>query len=682
MGRKIVCPFCGIGCNLEIILENSTPTRTVVRANPSVNLRYACAKGLLTHKLLNHPDRLKKPLLRSSLEEDFREVSWSEALEITTQKLSEIVEKYGANAIAIICSGKILNEEAYLVQKFARTVLHTNNVDTCARLCHASSEVVLKSMLGYGSATVPLRDLDKADTIMIVGANPKTCHPVLWNLIKKNKRAVKLIVDAGLEEPAFDDFDIFLKPRPGTDFAWISGLARVIYEEGLYDFEFVKERTLGFEEFITSLKEYTSSYVEEVSGISWRRLRELVDFVRAGRRTIFIWGMGLTQYFHGTINVAALVNLALLTGNIGKPGSGLLPLRGQNNIQGVSDMGVSPYSLPGGYMLSDELARRKFEEAWGTKLPKEAGIPRSEILQEIMNGKIKALYVIGSNPALSDPQDSRKCFAKIAIQKLDLLIVQDIFMTETAKLAHVIFPAAMIGEKEGTLINAERRIQLTEKIIDPPGEALEDWKIILELAKRMGADWDYKSSEDIWNEIRRLISIFSGANYQRLKESNGLSWPIKPDGSDTPRLYVDGFPTPSKKAKFIPIRPPTNLIRPMKDYPILLITSRSLDHFNTGEMTRRINLNSDSMEVILSGADARKLDIRDGDLVRIISPYGSMEMPVKVDSSGIIPSGIARAYIHFFREYNLNKLIGGWEIDEKSKTPMLKTVQIRIEKND
>ncbi len=677
----IICPYCGVGCNIEIVVSNGKAVGTKITGrNPEVNGKYACIKGLSIHELLNHPERLKKPLIRHHNE--FKEISWDDALNYISDNLKDIISKYGPNSVGILCSGKILNEEAYLIQKFARTVIGTNNIDTCARLCHAASEEGLRKMLGYGAVSIWWQDLIEADNIMIVGENPQFSHPVLWNIINNKNRKAHLIVADSARKLPIKNVDVFLTPKPGTDLVWICGVANIIIKEKLYDEKFIKDNTIGFESFVKSTKWCTPDYVEKISGIKWEDIERIAHFISGGKRTIFIWGMGLTQHAHGSENVMALTNLALLTGNIGKTGAGVAPLRGQNNVQGAVDMGASPNMLPGYYPLSDEAVKLHFEETWNSSIPSSPGLTATEMIHNIADGKIKALYIIGENPVLSEPQSN---FVKWMLQNLELLIVQDIFMTETAKLANIILPAAMIGEKEGTVTNAARRIQITEKAVDPPGEAMEDWRIIVKLTKKMGYNWNYKTAESIWDEVRMLVPIFKGATYKRLKKGYGLFWPVySEEHPGTPRLYTNGFGFPDRRARFTPIYPPKIIITPTNEYPFLLVTCRLYEHFNTGEMTRRSKIltrASSNMFVFMNLEDANELGIKDGDTIKITSPYGSIVCPVKINIKNVyINKGTLAVPIHFFNQYNFNELISSYPLDPISKTPPLKTIPVKVEK--
>ncbi len=658
---KVVCPFCGVGCNLRVCFNGKVKTTAI--ENPEVNGRRICIKGANFHHLLKSEERLKKPLLKEGGE--FVEVSWREAINVVAEKLKELSPKVG-----FLCSGKILNEEAYLAQKLCR-VLGTNNIDTCARLCHAASEAALSRMLGYGAATVCWKDFERAEVILTVGENIRFSHPVLWNRIKDRKDKTVITADAGREIEA----DVRLNPVPGTDIIWICAVAKTLIERGWIDRNFVESRTVGFRVFERSLSWCTPELVESC-GVSLDKVEEVAELIR--RRTIFVWGMGLTQHPHGTKSVMALVNLALLTGNVGREGCGLAPLRGQNNVQGVGDCGANPDQLPGHYRVEDETMRKHFESYWGFKINEKAGLTATEMIHAIAREKIRMLYVIGENPVLSEPQSD---VVRWMLESLDFLVVQDIFMTETAKLADVVLPAAMIGEKEGTCVNALRKIQYTHKICDPPGSAMEDWRIILEVARKVGCEWNYVKAEDIWNEVRECTPIFKDADYESLKSSFGLSWPVE-GGRETERLYEISFNNADGKAKFQEIQKPGFFIRPTPDYPFVLVTCRLYEHFNSGEMSRRIPSLEKLAEkgcVYLNDRDAASLRIGDGQDVIVHTPYGSLKAKARVGMKKMkIREGVILVPIHFFRECNFNRLMGAYPEDPMSKTPPLKTSPANI----
>ncbi len=671
----IVCPICGVGCNTELVLKNGKPTKVVVKGrNPDLNDKFVCIKGLIVPDMLNHSERLKKPLYKE--DDEFKEASWEKILKLTSEKLEEILNKYGSESIGVLTSGKILNEEAYLAQKFARTVLKTHNVDQCARLCHSPSEVGLRMQFGYGAVSACLNDFAEAEIIVLIGANTRFTHPGVWNKLKKTK---KTLIVADVFE-TFPNADIKIEPSPGTDLVWLNGLSKIIIDNNLYDQKFIEERTIGFEGLKRKINLYNDKYVKEISNISYEQLLSIAHLI-SKKRTIFIWGMGLTQHANGTKAVLSVGNLALLTGNVGKKGTGVVPLRGQNNVQGASDMGCSPFTLPGGYETSDNGVQAHFEGFWNTSLPKKSGLSATEMIHKILDGKVKSLYIIGENPILSEPQSA---FVKWMFRNLDLLIVQDIFLTETAKFAHVIFPAAALGEKRGTLTNAHRRIQFTEKAVNPPQDAKPDWQIIQNLANSMGQNWHYKNTEEIWNEIREIAPIFRGASYSHLKNSQGLFWPIYNEtNKGSRRLYLERFSFKDGRARFFPIDLPSTYTKTTKDFPYMMVTHRLYEQFNTGEMTLRSKITSKNVKngfVALNESDANALNLEEKSLIRINSPYGSITSPIKILKGMRVPKGFIFAPIHFSKFTDFNELTSTYPLDPLARMPSLKKIPVNIEK--
>ena len=673
----IVCPYCGVGCNTELVIEDGKAVKVIARGrNPDLNGKFVCIKGLIVADVLNHESRLNKPLLK--IKNDFEESNWSNAIKTTANKLKELIEKFGRNSIGILVSGKISNEEAYLAQKFARTVIKTNNIDTCARLCHSPSEVALKMQFGYGAVSACINDFIKAEVVMLIGANTRFTHPGVWNVLRKREKKSILIVADIFD--AISSRDIKITPNPSTDLIWINGLAKIIIDKQTYDKQFINNKTIGFESFKKSLEIYDKETVERISNVPYAQLEEIADLI-SKKKTIFVWGMGLTQHANGTDAVLSIGNLAMLTGNIGKKGAGVVPLRGQNNVQGVVDMGANPFGLTSGYSLTDKGALTHFEGFWNTILSDKSGLSATEMIHRIIDGKIKALYVIGENPAFSEPQSA---FVKWMLRTLELLIVQDIFFTETAKYANVIFPAAALGEKEGTYTNAHRRIQFSEKAVNPPGNAKADWEIIQDLAISMGHQWNYKNSEEIWDEIRQIAPIFRGASYSRLKTSYGLFWPIyNEQDKGTKRLYVDRFMFSDNRARFYPIKIPSIFTHTTNEYPFMLVTHRLYEQFNTGEMTLRSKITSKRVNkgfVALNESDANSFDLQDDSSIRINSPYGSVVSPIKIIKGMKVPKGYIFAPIHFFKYTNFNELTSTYPLDPKAHMPSLKKIPVNIEK--
>jgi len=675
----IVCPYCGVGCNLELTLdEDGRPFKSKASGrNPDLNAKYLCVKGFTVHELLNHAERLTQPYIRKV--DKLELVSWEEAVATATNGLKKIIKKYGPESVGMLCSGKILNEEAYLSQKFQRAVIGSNHVDNCARLCHGPSEAALRQQLGYGAVSTFLEDFEATDTVFVVGAHTTFTHPVIWMQVKKRARkgGLNLILADPRETDLVKNAAIHLTVKPGMDIFWLKALVKIIIDKGWHDQAFCEKQTIGFNAVCQSVEGFDIEAACRRTGVRREELEKAAELI-SNKKTIFIWGMGLTQHAHGTDNITALVNLALLTGNIGKPGCGLAPLRGQNNVQGAGDMGALPNLLAGHMQVDDEAARIHVGAIWGVKIPSEPGLAAPEMIHDIASRKIRALYIVGENPAVSEPQSN---FVTWMLHQLDLLIVQDIFANETSKYAHIVLPAAAVGEKEGTYTNAARRVQYTAAGISPPGEAKPDWEIFQKMANAMGADWHYNSTEDIWEEIRQVAPEFSGISHKRLRKSAGIFWPCYHETHPgTPRLYEDGFGFRDRRARFLPVELPDTLMEPTEDYPYVLITGRLLEHFNTGEMSRRTTKLSKlkpASYLDMNPDDAKEAGLSDKDTVRMTSPYGEVRLPLKLEAS--LQRGYLFAPIHF-AEPNFNVLMSAVPIDPKARMPALKVVPVKVQK--
>ena len=676
----VICPYCGVGCNLELALdENGRPAKSSATGrNPELNAKYACVKGFTVYELLNHPERLTQPYIRKV--DKLELVSWEDAIGAASRALKATIDKHGPESVGLLCSGKILNEEAYLSQKFQRAIIGNNHIDNCARLCHGPSEAALRQQLGYGAVSTFLEDYDAAETVFLVGAHTTYTHPVIWLQVKKRakKGGLNLILADPRETDLVKNATVHLQVKPGTDIFWINALQKIIIDKSWHDQEFCDKQTIAFDALSESVADLDIDNACRRAGVSRKDLEKTAELIH-GKKTIFIWGMGLTQHAHGTDNITALVNLALLTGNIGKPGCGLSPLRGQNNVQGAGDMGALPNMLAGHMEVADQAARVHVGAIWRAQVPSSRGLAAPEMIHDIASRKIRALYVIGENPAVSEPQSN---FVTWMLQKLDLLIVQDIFPNETSRYAHIVLPAATVGEKDGTFTNAARRVQYTAAGLKPPGEAKPDWQILQELANAMGADWQYTSSEDIWEEIRRAAPVFSGISHARLRESNGIFWPCYDESHPgTPRLYEDGFGFRDRRARFFPVDLPDTLMEPTEAYPYILITGRLLEHFNTGEMSRRTTKLSKlkpASYLDMNPTDAEAAGLAENDTVRMTSPHGTVLLPLKIDAS--LQRGYLFAPIHY-NEPNFNSLMSAVPIDPKARMPALKVVPVKVEKH-
>ncbi|NLY70380.1 MAG: formate dehydrogenase subunit alpha [Clostridiales bacterium] len=663
------CPYCSVGCQLEL----HTRGNVVVGVEPAFgasNNGILCVKGKFAYDFINNPDRLKTPLIRKNGE--LVEATWDEALDLIVSKVTEIKDKYGPDAFAGTSGSRVTNEENYIFQKFVRTVFGTNNVDNCARLCHSSSVTGLGKVLGSAAMTNSISEVKDADTILVIGSNTSAAHPVLAMRIGQAvRKGAKLIVIDPRRIPLAEDADIFLQIAPGTNIALINSMMNVIIEEGLYDEEYVKNKTEGFEELKAKVKEYTPEKAAEICGVDAEDIRKAARMYAEAENSPIYYAMGITQFTDGTNNVLNLSSLALICGKVGKYGSGINPLRGQNNVQGACDMGVLPGDYPGYQKVSDPDSVKKFSEAWGVDLPTTPGVTLTEI-----DDRIKCLYIMGEDPMLTFPHlgDVEK-----KLKDLELLVVQDIFLTETAKLADVVLPAASYAEKDGTFTNTERRVQKIRKAVNPPGEAKADWEIIDELMKRFGYNNNYSSVEDIFDEMRKLTPSYAGITYERLEELGSLQWPCpSEDHPGTPILHTDKFAR-GDKALLVPTDYDKPAELPDDDYPLLLTTGRVLYHYQGSSMTGKsegINKLSEKSFIEIHPNDAEKLGICDKDMVVVESRRGTVTIEAIVTDS--IKEGVVFMPFHFVSG-SANSLTNH-ALDPSSKIPEYKVSAVRIKK--
>lgn len=613
-----ICPYCGCGCPIELNVKDNE----VIKVTSTEAL---CVKGRFGFDFINHADRLKIPLIKEASGE-FREATWDEALDLIATKFSEIKSVFGSDSIAGISSARCTNEENYLFQKFMRAVIGTNNIDHCARLCHASTVAGLAIAFGSGAMTNSIDEISNADCILVIGSNTTESHPIIGLKIKQAvKNGAKLIVADPRRIELAKLADLHLQFRCGTDVAWLNGMAQIIISEGLCNEGFIAERCEGFEELKKAVAEYTPEKTEEITGIP------IDDLIRAARiyaqaeKASIIYSMGITQHTSGVNNVFAIANLAMLTGNVGKESSGVNPLRGQNNVQGACDMGALPGLYPGYQKVTE--AKTKFSALWGVNLPDTPGFTMLEMFAEC-GKKIKLMYILGENPMVSDPDITH---IESSLKSLDFLVVQDIFLTETAKLADVVLPACTFSEKDGTFTNTERRVQLARKALQPIGQSKEDSTIIIELANKMGYKMNYISSSDIMDEIARLTPIYGGISYKRLEEKS-LQWPcLDQSHPGTKFLHKDKFS--GGLGKFQPIKYKPSAETQDEEYPFLLTTGRMLYHYHTGSMTRRSKgLNDICKEgyVEINPKDADFFKIQEADLVSVSSRRGRIKIKAKI----------------------------------------------------
>jgi formate dehydrogenase alpha subunit len=653
---ETICPYCGVGCSLYLGIRSNKIVSA--RGNPdgSTNKGSLCVKGRWGYDFIAHPERLTTPLIRISgtprgaahdgqVREIFREATWDEALEMVSKKLLKIKQTYGPDSLAALSSAKCTNEDNYVMQKFTRAVLGTNNIDHCARLCHASTVVGAIAAFGQGAMSNSYRDFEKTDLFFVIGSNTTECHPIIGSIIKRRIKfdGAKLIVvdprSIELDEHATVD----LHHKPGTDVALLNGLMHVIIRDGLENKDFIQERTEDFEEMRQLVEKYTPEVVEEITGVPQSDLEAAAHLFGEAKSACILYGMGITQHTTGTDNVKSVANLLLLTGNIGREGTGFSPLRGQNNVQGACDLGALPNVYPGYQKVDDPLVRAKFEAAWGCELSNRPGITVTDIADAIYRGDIKGLYVMGENPMLSEPYLEH---TERAFEQLGFLVVQDIFLSETAWLADVVLPAVAFAEKDGTFTNTERRVQRIRQALMPPGEAKADWQIISALAEKMGWSFDYQSAAQIMEEIASLTPIYGGIRFSRLDEG-GLQWPC-PDTSHpgTSFLHQGSFARGLGKFHAIDYIPPAESIS--KSYPLILTTGRVLEHWHTGTMSRRskvlVELRPEGTAE-MHPSDATKLGLIEHDLVALTSKRGRLETTLHITEKS--PPGVVFMPFHW-----------------------------------
>ena len=668
---KTTCPYCGVGCQMYLGIKDEQVISVRGDRDNNVNSGRLCVKGRFgVAEYIHHPERLSSSMVKRN--GNLEETSWKEALDLVARRLSS----YKSDEVAVISSAKCTNEENYVTQKFARAVLGTNSIDHCARLCHAPSVAGLAQTFGSGAMTNSISEIGDARCILAIGTNTTEAHPIIGMEIKKAvRKGGKLIVANPREIELIRHAEIWLRHRPGTDVALLMGMCRVIVDEGLLDSSFITERCENFDTFKGSLKSFDLGFVEQVTGVPKDKITEAARIYATNSPATILYAMGITQHSHGTDNVIATANLAMLTGNIGKPGAGVNPLRGQNNVQGACDMGVLPSVYSGYQSVADSAIREKFETAWGCSLPPEPGLTITEILDAAYYGQIKAIYIMGENPVLSEPQAKH---AVEALKKLELLVVQDIFLTETARLAHVVLPGVTFAEKDGTFTNTERRVQLVRKAIEPIGNSKPDWWITCQIAQRMGSKgFDFAHPSQIMEEITSLTPSYGGISYERL-EKGGLQWPCPTEEHPgTPILHTLLFTR--GKGRFMPLQYKSSIELPDDDYPLILTTGRSLFHFHTGTMTRKVkglNIFRGEELVEINPKNALNLGIADGEMVRVVSRRGAVTAKARVTEAS--PAGVVFMTFHF-AESPTNQLTSP-ALDPVAKIPEYKVCAVRIER--
>jgi formate dehydrogenase alpha subunit len=670
-----ICPYCGVGCGLYIAVEDGRAVGLEYMPEHPVSEGSLCPKGNAVLEVLNHPDRLQHPMKKTN--GGWERISWDEALDLVAGRMRTIRDSRSADSLGFLASAKCTNEENYLFQKLAR-LLGTNNVDHCARLCHAPTLVGLARAFGSGAMTNPIPDLANSDCFFIIGSNLAENHaPVArWVLKAKDKGARVIVADPRLTPTAWLA-DTFLPIRPGSDVALLNGMMHVIVEEGLTDQDFIAQRTSGYDELVKVVQDYTPDDVAHITGVPPALIIEAARAYGKAPSAAIVYCMGITQHTTGSDNVAACANLALICGQVGRPGAGLWPLRGQNNVQGACDMGALAEFYPGYWRLNDPQATKAFSQAWGSNsLSASPGLTVVEMMDAAAAGEVKAMYIMGENPLLSDPNAGH---VRRALEALDFLVVQDIFLTETAQLADVILPAAAWAEKEGTFTSTGRRVQWSHRAVSPPGEACDDLWIISQVAQRLGLDFDYSSAGAVLSEINQLVPSYGGIAPQRIADViGGLSWPCPDaDHPGTSILHTKAFPTPDGRARLAPVRytPPAEEIS--DGFPLVLTTGRVAVHHNAGSMTRRspsLLERAPELFIEINPSDAAQLGIAEGEAVAITTARGDTMAKARVTDR--VRAGAAFMPFHFS---GTNQLTID-ALDAEAKIPEFKVAACQVSK--
>jgi formate dehydrogenase major subunit len=641
-----VCPYCGVGCQITYKIKEERIAFVDGREGPA-NENRLCVKGRFGFDYVTHPQRLTRPLIRlpgapkgmnvdpSNPYTHFRDATWEEALDFAASGLTKARDTHGPSSLAGFGSAKCSNEEAYLFQKLVRTGFRTNNVDHCTRLCHASSVAALMEGIGSGAVTASFNEALNADVILIIGANPTENHPVAATYFKQAaKRGATLIVADPRGQAMKQHATHMLQFRPGSDVSMLNAIMNVIVSEGLHDKQYIQAQTEGFEQLAEHLKPFTPEAMAPICGIDAETLRAVARAWGNASRAMVFWGMGISQHIHGTDNSRCLISLVMICGQVGRPGTGLHPLRGQNNVQGASDAGLIPMVFPDYQSVANPEIRTNFELLWNTDLDPKPGLTVVEIVNAAYDGKIKAMYIMGENPAMSDPDAAH---AREGLARLDHCVVQDIFLTETAMFADVVLPATAWPEKNGTVTNTNRTVQMGRKALAAPGDAREDWWITQAIAQRMGLGWNYAGPHEVFAEMKRGMPSLDNITWERLERESAVTYPCDaPDKPGNVVVFGDGFPTPSRRAKLVPASIVSPAEIPDADFPMVLTTGRQLEHWHTGAMTRRAS-NLDALEpaptAALNPRTLARLGINAGDRIRVVTRRGEIELWARADEA-------------------------------------------------
>jgi len=673
-----ICPYCGCGCGFNLVNVDGELVGIEPWKRSPVNEGKLCPKGNFAHEFVHRDDRLTKPLIKENGE--FREATWDEALDLVASKLNEIRE-VDPRALAFLASARCSNEENYLMQKLVRTVVGTNNIDHCARLCHGPTVSGLAQSFGSGAMTNTIKDIGESDCIFVIGSNAIEQHPLIGRrIVQAKERGAKIIVADPRYTPTAKLADLYIPFQSGTNIAILNSMMNVIIEEGLEDKDFIEKRTKGYEELKEVVKNYDPESTEKITRAPADKIREAaIAYAKAGSAAL-LYSMGITQHTTGTDNVLSTSNLAMLTGNLGKRGAGVNPLRGQNNVQGACDMGALPVAYPGYQAVALEANSDKMCSLWDCgDLSSQPGLTVVEMMNAAYDGSVKGMYLMGENPMLSDPDTQH---VEESLKKLDFFVVQDIFLTETAALADVVLPATSWAEKDGTFTNTERRVQYIRKAIEPIADVRPDWEIICDIAKRMGSDlFKFTSPQEIFEEVRTIAPQYGGMNKERLEKPEALHWPCPhEDHPGTPILHSEQFATPDGLGIFFPLEHRDAAELPNDEYPFTLTTGRILFHWHTGSMTRRSDtLHNEVPEgyVEINTDDAQRLGIKNKETVKVSTRRGEIEVPARVTDD--IVAGIIFIPFHF-AEHSANVLTSADHLDPASKMPEFKVSAAAVEK--
>jgi len=670
---KTVCTYCGVGCSYDVW----TKDRKILKIEPlhgEANQISTCVKGKFGWDFVNHKDRLQKPLLREG--NGFREASWEEALSFVTSKLGKIKQQYGPDSIGVIVSSKATNEDGFLMQKFARAVIGTNNVDNCSRYCQSPATMGLFRTVGYGGDSGSIEDIEKSALVLVVGSNTTESHPVLATRVKRAHKLFgqKLIVADPREHEMASRADIHFRPRPGTDLVWLCAMSRYMFDNGFAKLDFISQWVNNLSEYRKSLEPFTMEYASQICSVPLETLETIAHTIGSAESMCILWAMGITQHTMASDSSTAISNLLLTTGNYMRPGCGAFPLRGHNNVQGASDVGAMPNNYPGYQDVADASIRERYEKAWKTSLSHDHGMDNHQMVDAVYDGKLRAIYLAGEDMISAD---SNANHVAGAFEKLELFVVQDIFFTETCRYADVILPAAPALEKEGTFTSTERRIQRLYQALPELGESRADWKITQEIANRMGAGWNYEHPSEIMDELASLSPLYAGVSFDRLAGYKSLQWPVAPDGTDQPVLYLEGFDFPDKKARFHPVAFREPLERPDADFDLFLNNGRLLEHFHEGNMTHRVaGIYEETPERYLEISEelAKEREIESGRWVRVTSRHGSLVIKVVVTSRVIGK----QVYLPLLSQEGPVNVLTGSHTDDATNTPAFKETAVRI----